>query len=251
MGAHDAARDGVRDAERDDVRDDEQTWNEMAHGAGPDHSAATLTRVTPAESTPIEPTPADRIQVEPTPADSAQVAPTPADSAQVEPEQIMAAVRGLGDDDLRGLAELVRDVQIERAIAGGDHDAIIDAGFAAGFGRDGLGVLPWVEGDVIVCPGGLVASSRSSHRCRFVSVDDVWVWDSGLLLREDKRATPGATDGFRAIALIPRVDGTALDVVSGRARSGRHAVHHVVSYEVRRGALVEVSQRSVAPTGMH
>jgi hypothetical protein len=174
---------------------------------------------------------------------------TPADPPQIV--RIVGAVRELDDDDLRHLAELVRDEQIARAIAGGDHEAIISAAFDTGFGRDGLGVLPWVEGEVIVCPGGLVASSRSSHRCRFVSVDDVWVWDSGLLLREDKRSTPGATAGFRAIALIPRVDGTALDVVSGRARAGRHAVHHVVSYEVRRGALVEVSQRSVAPTGMH
>ena len=56
---------------------------------------------------------------------------------------------------------------------------------------------------MIVCPGGLVAKSRTNHRCKFVSVDDVWVWDSGLLMREDKRSSPGAHDGFRAIALEP------------------------------------------------
>ena len=38
---------------------------------------------------------------------------------------------------------------------------------------------------------------------------------------------------------------TALDVVSGRQRSGQHSVEHVVSYEVRGGELVEVSQRNV------
>lgn len=104
-------------------------------------------------------------------------------------------MRSLSDDDLHNLAEVVRQVQIERAIGSGDHDAIIAAGFETGFGRDGLGVLPWVEGSVIVCPGGMVSKSKSSHRCRFVSVDDVWVWDSGLLLREDKRSSPGTEEG--------------------------------------------------------
>jgi hypothetical protein len=167
-----------------------------------------------------------------------------------DPEQLIASLRDMSADDLHHVAESVRQVQIERAIDSGDHDAIIARAFEIGFGRDGLGMLPWVDGDVIVCPGGLVSKSRTSHRCRFVSVDDVWVWDSGLLLREDKRSSPGVEDGFRAVALIPVVDGTELDVVSGRARSGGHAVEHVVSYEVRVGELVEVSQRDVTPKNM-
>ena len=167
-----------------------------------------------------------------------------------DPEQIIANVREMSADELHNLAEAVRQVQIERAITAGDQDAIIGRGFEIGFGRDGLGVLPWIEGDLVVCPGGMVSKSRTSHRCRFVSVDDVWVWESGLLLREDKRSSPGTDDGFRAIALIPLVDGTELDVVSGRARSGGHSVEHVVSYEVRQGDLVEVSQRDVTPRNM-
>jgi hypothetical protein len=156
----------------------------------------------------------------------------------------------LSTDDLQQLAEAVRQVQIERAITSGDHEAIIARAFETGFGRDGLGVLPWVEAEVVVCPGAIITKSRSSHRCRFISVDDVWVWDCGLLLREEKRSSPGTTDGFRAVALIPIVDGTELDVVSGRARTGSHAVEHVVSFEVRAGELVEVSQRDVSPRNM-
>jgi hypothetical protein len=167
-----------------------------------------------------------------------------------DPEQLVATLRSMSADDLHHVAEAVRQVQIERAIEEGDHDAIIARAFEIGFGRDGLGVLPWVDGDVIVCPGGLVSKSRTSHRCRFVSVDDVWVWDSGLLLREDKRSSPGVEDGFRAVALVPVVDGTELDVVSGRARSGGHAVEHVVSFEVRAGELVEVSQRDITAKNM-
>ncbi len=167
-----------------------------------------------------------------------------------DPDSVVAQVRALSDDELHNLAEVVRQVQIERAIGTGDEDAIIAAAFETGFGRDGLGVRPWVEGSVVVCPGAIISKSRTSHRCRFVSVDDVWVWDSGLLLREDKRSSPGTDDGFRAIALIPLVDGTAVDVVSGKARSGQHSVDHVISYEVRGGELVEVSQRNVAAANM-
>jgi hypothetical protein len=163
---------------------------------------------------------------------------------------LMEQLRAVTANDLHQVAEAVRQVQIERAVASGDHDAVIAQAFENGFGRDGLGLLPWIEGDVVICPGGLVAKSRSSHRCRFVSVDDVWVWDSGLLIREDKRSSPGAEDGFRAVALIPVVDGTELDVVTGKARAGGHSVDHVVSYQVRAGELIEVAQRTVAPQKM-
>lgn len=152
----------------------------------------------------------------------------------------------MGSDELHDVAEAVRQVQIERALDRGDHDTIIEQAFAVGFGADGLGAQPWIHADVIVCPGGLVSKSRSSHRCRFVSIDDVWLRDSGLLMREDKRPSPGVKDGFRAIALLPVIDGTALDVVTGRARSTGHSVDHVVSYEVRGGELVEVARRTVA-----
>jgi hypothetical protein len=165
-----------------------------------------------------------------------------------DPDQLVDALRTMSDADLHHVAEALRQVQVERAVAGGDHDAIIANGFETGFGRDGLGVLPWVEGSVIVCPGSIVTTSRTNHRCRFVSVDDVWIWDSGLLVREDKRSSPGTDDGFRAVALLPVVDGTSIDVVSGRARAGGHAVEHVVSFEVRAGELVEVSQRAVTPS---
>jgi hypothetical protein len=164
------------------------------------------------------------------------------------PGNVVRVLERLDGDQLANLGEVVRQIQRERAVARGDLDHIIAQAFEVGFGHDGLGVLPWVEGDVIVCPGGLVAKSRSSHRCRFVSVDDTWIWESVELIREDKRSSPGADDGFRAVALLPMVTGMALDVVTGRARQGQHSVDHVVSYEVRRGELVEVAQRTVKST---
>lgn len=166
------------------------------------------------------------------------------------PDDAVRVFERCDDDELANLGEVVKQIQRERAVARGDLDDIIAAAFETGFGSDGLGVLPWKEGNVLVCPGGIISKSRTSHRCRFVSVDDTWIWDSGELIREDKRSSPGPIDGFRAIALLPVVNGLTLDVVSGKARGGQHSVDRVVSFEVRKGDLVEVSQRVVAPAGM-
>lgn len=167
------------------------------------------------------------------------------------PDDVMRVLGKLDRAELANVAEAARQIQQERAIAAGDLDQIMAGAFDTGFGADGLGLLPWVEGDVIVCPGAIVAKSKASHRCRFVSVDDVWIWDSALLVREDKRSNPGSDGGFRAVGLIGLVNGTAIDVVSGKARRNLHSVDRVVSYEVRRGELVEVSQRDVAAARAH
>lgn len=167
------------------------------------------------------------------------------------PVEVRRVVDELTEDELTNLGDLVRQVQSERAVARGDLDAIIADAFEAGFGRDGLATLPWVEGSVVVCPGALISSSRSSHLCRFASVNDTWVWDCHELIREDKRSNAGDKGGFRAVALLPTLEGMEIDVVSGKARSGQHSMQRVVSLVVRRGELVEVSQRSVAKSGMH
>ena len=167
-----------------------------------------------------------------------------------EPEAAVELAAKLSDDVLTHLAAALRDETRRRAIDSGDHDALIEEAFESGFGRDGLGTGPWISGAVIVCPGSIVAKSRTNHRCRFVSVDDVWIWDSIDLIEEQKRSHPGRDDGFKAVALLPINEGMSLDLVTGRARGGQHSVDRVVSYEVRRGELVEVSQRKVNAGGM-
>ena len=167
-----------------------------------------------------------------------------------DPEAAVRVMSRLDDDQLANLGEVILQLQRERAVSRGDLDAIIADAFESGFGRDGLGADPWVEGNVVVCPGGIISKSKSSHRCRFVSINDTWIWDSQELIREDKRSIAGTNDGFSAVALLPVLNGMELDVVSGKARSGQHSVDRVVSYVIKRGKLVEVSQRTVAPAGM-
>lgn len=166
------------------------------------------------------------------------------------PEELVRVVAKLNDQQLADLSQAVNQDQAKRAVARGDLDQIIAQAFEIGFGADGLATQPWVEGTVIVCPGGLVYSSRSSHVCRFVSVNDVWIWDSIELIREDKRSTPGNRDGFRAVGLLPALEGMEIDFVCGKARSGQHAVDKVFSYVIKKGALAEVSQRDVRRSGM-
>lgn len=166
-----------------------------------------------------------------------------------DPDTARELVAKLPDEALVELGAAIRDEVMGRARAAGDQAAVIDAAFESGFARDGLGVLPWIERPFVICPGGLVAKSRANHRCQFVSVDDTWVWENGDLIREDKRSLPGTDEGFRAIALLPIVEGMELDVVRARMRQGQHAVDRVVSYVVRRGRLVEVERRDVSARG--
>jgi hypothetical protein len=140
---------------------------------------------------------------------------------------------------------------LQRAIQSGDHESIIKQAFEVAFDRSGLGVNPWIEGKLLVCPGALVSKSAANHRCRFVSVDQEWVWQSKQLIEETKKPSPGNDKGFRAIALIPVIEGTAVDVVTGKMQSGLHRAEKVISFEIRGGEMVEVSQRVVSIHGIH
>jgi len=168
-----------------------------------------------------------------------------------DPETAVELASKLDTDVLNHLAAAIRDETRRRAIEAGDQQSIIDKAFDEAFGRDGLGSLPWIEGPFVVCPGAMVSKSRGSHNCRFASVNDTWIWDSHELIHEEKRSSPGTDDGFRAVGLIAIVEGTEIDIVSGRARSGNHQVDRVVSYVITRGDLLEVSQRDVAAARRH
>lgn len=168
-------------------------------------------------------------------------------------DELEAAVElaaALPDDTLTHLAAAIRDEIRRRAREGGNHDAIIEEAFQQAFGRDSLGAAPWVEGDVIVCPGATIAKSRTSHRSRFISVDETWVWDSIDLIVEEKKSHPGKDEGFKAVALVPVIEGMALDLVTIKGRNGVLNAERVVSYEVQRGELIEVSARTIELRGL-
>lgn len=166
-----------------------------------------------------------------------------------DPDAAAQLAGKLPDEQLIELAAALRDEMQKRARESGNDDAVIEAAFETGFARDGLGVLPWIEEPFVVCPGGLIGKNRGNHRCQFVSADDRWVWENSDLIREDKRSMPGNDEGFRAIALLPIIEGMQLDVVRARMRQGQHKVERVTSMTVRRGKLIEVEQRNVSAHG--
>jgi len=168
-----------------------------------------------------------------------------------DPTTAVELAAKLDDSVIDHLAAALSDEVRRRAIKHGDQQAVIDQAFDHAFGRDGLGVLPYKEGPFIVCPGAMVSKRKGNHTCRFVSVNDTWIWDCHELLIEEKRSSPGVHDGFRAVALLTPTEGMELDVVSGKLRSGQHQVDLVVSFIVRKGELVEVSQRNVAALRTH
>ena len=51
--------------------------------------------------------------------------------------------------------------------------------------------------------------------------------------------------------MIPVIDGTAVDIVTGKMQSGLHKAEKVASFEVKEEQLVEVSQRVISTEGMH
>lgn len=151
----------------------------------------------------------------------------------------------LDDSELVNVSALAAQMQSERAVARGDLDAIIADAFEVGFGKDNLAHQPWVNEGVVVCPGGLVWKTKMSHNCKFISINNTWVWDCMELIKEDKRSITGKNDGFRAVALVPAIEGMQVDAVVGKARAGQHSMVKAISYEIRKGKLVEVAQRNV------
>ena len=51
--------------------------------------------------------------------------------------------------------------------------------------------------------------------------------------------------------MIPVIEGTAVDIVTGKMQLGLHKAEKVASFEVKEKQLVEVSQRVISTEGMH
>ncbi len=173
------------------------------------------------------------------------------DSGMSESAMWSFFIEELDDSELQNLHVEMQNEILRRAIRSGNHESIIQQAFGIAFDRSGLGVNPWIEGKFLVCPGALVSKSAGNHRCRFVSIDQEWVWQSKQLITEIKKPSPGNDNGFRAIALVPVIEGTAVDIVTGKMQGGFHRAEKVISFEVKQEQLVEVSQRVISIEGMH
>lgn len=151
----------------------------------------------------------------------------------------------LPDRDLADLMLLVNAEQQRRAVAGGDPAALTETGFREGFSTPPAVMDPWVTGGILVAPGGRFDRGASSHRCTFVKVGGVWVWEHPAKISDEIRR-PGARDGMRSVTLVALNEGDRVDMVSARSRGGVHTMTSVRSFEYRAGDLHLVASRAVS-----
>lgn len=157
----------------------------------------------------------------------------------------------LSDLDLWELAALVRAEQVKRLIEVADPSTLTSEGFERGFSSQGHALEPIVISGMIVCYGSRIDKSASSHDCSFVKIDDEWVWDSPDLVTDDVRTTAERRVSMRSVSLVPAIEGTKVDFISSKCKSGIHEMRKCSSFEVKDGVLVAVSSRTVAKSSSH
>ena len=149
------------------------------------------------------------------------------------------------------IAELL-DEQRRRALAGGDLVEIANECFdTRGFDGRGTPRAAYVRDGLLVCPGAKLEKSASSHDCTFVSVDDVWVWEHGEIVLDERRQLPGGQRVIhQTVTILPALEGMEFDVVSSTARSGGPCQMKTArSFKISHGELLETRTRARAPQG--
>lgn len=174
----------------------------------------------------------------------------PSDSVPLDPNQLVDSVpvdsmpfnpSELSDVELDELAGAVAAEQRRRARALGDLDALADEAFERLFDLKGAALDPEVHGRLLVCPGSVVAKSKSVQLSRFVAIGDDWVWDAGDLLHDEVRRGEGAA--MRSISIVPLLEGTEVHVVWSKGPRGGRRLERATSYRVRSGQPEPVTTR--------
>ena len=109
-----------------------------------------------------------------------------------DPDTASELAAKLSGDVLHHLAEALHDEARRRAIRAGDLDALIADTFEKGFGRDGLGVDPWIHGDVVVCPE-VAATQAGEHAGNFEDEIALLIVHGILHVLGHDHAEPGET----------------------------------------------------------
>ena len=158
----------------------------------------------------------------------------------------------IADDDALALTiQVLFAEQTRRARESGDPEALADEAFEGrGFETSGRPRLPYLVEGLLVCPGGKMEKSASSHDCTFVAVGDTWAWENDEVVYDDMRQVPGSK-WRRSVTVVAATEGMTFDVVASQSRSGsRCQMKSARSFEVRAGNLVETQVRARA-AGSH
>ena len=140
-------------------------------------------------------------------------------------------LENLDEESLFKIQNTISEIIKERNFKKGDLETIVDNAFSVAFPKiDGLGLNPWVEGSILVCPGARIDKSQTRHICKFVVVEEDWSWESSNMINDVIRRDQSSKN-FRqhSITLISPFEGMSLEVVSQKSQNGKHLVN-TVSY---------------------
>ena len=161
----------------------------------------------------------------------------------------MGVMKPLGSLDDHQLAELVAAAlseQRRRAVSSGDPDSVADAAFDTAFDASGVARNPALSGALVICPGSLVGTSKSSgsHDCVFIHAteqqsDGAWVFEHPERLSDRIRhISVRGRDVQQSITVLPVTEGLKLQRIVSKARGGKHERQSVTAWQVKDGALV-------------
>lgn len=157
----------------------------------------------------------------------------------------------MDDATLWELAAHIAAEQRQRLLAVGDTAAVLEYGFTHGFDSKGHAREPQIAHGFLVCYGSIVEKSATSHDCRFVHVEDAWVWEWPDVIIDEVRKMPDrARMHQRSVTLLAPIEGLEIDIVTSQMRTGAHRMVKTTSYRVHAGALEVVRARAVS-TNQH
>ena len=94
-------------------------------------------------------------------------------------------LESLDEESLFKIQNTISEIIKERNFKKGDLETIVDNAFSVAFPKiDGLGLNPWVEGSILVCPGARIDKSQTRHICKFVVVEEDWSWESSNMIND-------------------------------------------------------------------
>ncbi len=166
----------------------------------------------------------------PGPAPGRPLATGPASASATTPGGAIDA-GSLGDDELDALVGVLLGEQRRRAIAQGDVVAVAAHAFETAFDRRGGAGDPVVEGRLLVCPGSVVAKSRTTQISKFVAVGEEWVWQVADCLHDEVRRGDGPA--LSTVTVVPLCDDLDVHVVTSKGPRGSRRLQEAVSYRVR------------------
>ncbi len=155
-------------------------------------------------------------------------------------------LNSLDEDSLFTIQSTIAEIIKERNFKNGDIDAIIDNSFNIAFPKvDGLGLNPWVEGSLLVCPGARIDKSQTKHLCKFTVVAEEWSWESSNMITDVIRRDQ-SSKRFKqhSITLISPYEGMNIEVVTQKSQNGKHLVDFVESFTFSNGDLVKTMTKS-------